>query len=96
MGSSTDRLKVLFDEIGGYRRAIEDGMPFTTARPQMYDRLLEAAVLLPPGNGHIWNDYRMWVMKGWAAAMSSGGDAAAEPWREFLGEIGELLGPVPD
>ncbi|GGT73954.1 MULTISPECIES: hypothetical protein [Streptomyces] len=96
MTSTMDRLKVLFEEIGGYQQAIDQGMLFTEARPEMYRRLLEAAILLPPGNGHIWNDYRLWVMQGWASALQNGGDAEAEPWREFLGEITEVLGPAPD
>ncbi|MGW9134524.1 hypothetical protein [Streptomyces sp. NPDC055681] len=93
--TNMDRLKVLFEEIGSYQRAIDGGRPFVEVRSDIYNRLLEASLLLPPGNGHIWDDFRMWVMQGWAGAFQIGGDSEAEPWREFLQEIGEILERSP-
>ncbi|MET8421251.1 hypothetical protein ACWD7C_24210 [Streptomyces sp. NPDC005134] len=93
--TNMDRLKVLFEEIGSYQRAIDGGRPFVEVRSDIYNRLLEASILLPPGNGHIWDDLRMWVMQGWAGAFHNGGDSEAEPWREFLQEIGEILERSP-
>lgn len=91
-----DRLRVLFDEIGDYQRALDGGMTLGTGGPEIYRRVLEAQILLPPGNAHIWNDFRMWIMQSWAIAEQRGGQAESEPWRVFLGEIGDLLGPAPD
>ena len=91
-----DRLRVLFDEIGSYQQALDGGMEFSTGGPAIYNRVLEAQILMPPGNEHIWNDFRMWIMQGWAGAYQRGGDEAAEPWRVFLTEIRELLGPPPE
>ena len=85
-----DRLKVLFEEIGGYQQAIERGMPFSAAKDEIYNRCLEANILMPPGNDHIWEEFRLWLMQGWAAAYKRDGDAEAEPWRELLQEFGEL------
>ncbi|MET7715323.1 hypothetical protein [Streptomyces sp. NPDC005407] len=90
------RLEALFEEIGGYQRALESEMTLSTGGPEIYRRVLEVQLLLPPGNEHIWNDFRMWIMQSWATAHQRGGDAESEPWRVFLGEIGDLLGPAPD
>ncbi|WP_405461624.1 hypothetical protein OG786_29350 [Streptomyces sp. NBC_00101] len=89
--TAMDRLKVLFEEIGNYQRAIDGGRPFIEVKDDLYNRLLEASILLPPGNGHIWDDFRMWVMQEWAAAYQRGGDTEAGPWMEFLKETGEIL-----
>lgn len=94
--SAMDRLKVLFEEIGNYQRAIDGGRPFPEVRTDLYNRLLEASILLPPGNGHIWDDFRLWVMQEWAAAYQRAGDAQAEPWREFLVDISEILEESPE
>ncbi|WP_406864687.1 hypothetical protein ABZO31_31265 [Streptomyces sp. HUAS MG47] len=94
--TNMDRLKVLFEEIGGYQQALEDEMTIRTAGPEIYRRVLEVQILLPPGNAHIWNDFRMWIVQSWATAHQRGGDEEAEPWRVFLGEITDLLGPAPD
>ncbi|CAL9597098.1 hypothetical protein SUDANB21_05359 [Streptomyces sp. enrichment culture] len=90
------RLEVLFEEIGRYQRALDNGMALSTGGPEIYRRVLEVQLLLPPGNEHIWSGFRMWIMRSWATALERGGDAEAEPWRVFLVEIGDLLGPAPD
>ena len=63
-----DRLRVLFDELGDYQRAVDGGVPLAEVKAQMLARLSEAELLLPPGNQHIWTDFRWWIMHGWADA----------------------------
>ena len=89
-----DRLRVLFDELGDYQRAVDGGVPLAEVKAQMLARLSEAELLLPPGNQHIWTDFRWWIMHGWADAHQSGGDEFSEPWRGFLADINDLLGPA--
>ncbi|WP_030269706.1 hypothetical protein [Streptomyces sp. NRRL B-24484] len=90
------RLRVLFDELGDYQRSLDDGAPLAETKPAMLGRLAEAHLLLPPGNEHLWSGFRWWIMHTWAAAQQEGGDSASEPWREFLAEVNDVLGPAPD
>ncbi|MEV8092786.1 hypothetical protein [Kitasatospora sp. NPDC085879] len=90
------RLRVLFDELGDFQRAVDDGAPLAEAKPAMLGRLAEAHLLLPPGNEHLWTDFRWWIMHTWAAVRQEDGDSGSEPWRQFLAEVDDVLRPAPD
>ncbi|WP_215549112.1 hypothetical protein [Amycolatopsis sp. CA-230715] len=87
-----DRLGILFEEIGARQRATDEQPLEVAAKKEILDRVLEAQILLPPGNEHIWDDFRLWIMRSWAVVLKRYGDDAAEPWRVFLVEVNEMIG----
>ncbi|WP_431681401.1 hypothetical protein [Kitasatospora sp. KL5] len=91
-----DRLQVLLEELGDYQRSVDGGVPLAQARRPMLARLAEAQVLLPPGNERVWTGLRWWIMHAWADAHQCGGDEFSEPWRQFLADVNDVLGPAPD
>jgi hypothetical protein len=90
------RLEVLFEELGSWQRAVDKRPLSNSDKQEILGRLREANRLLPPGNAHIFNDFRRWIMQCWAIVMQRYGDAEAEKWRVFLSEVAGIIGPAPE
>ncbi|WET76896.1 hypothetical protein P3102_22600 [Amycolatopsis sp. QT-25] len=94
--TDTDRLSVLFEEIGAWQRSVDERPISNTEKEEILNRLRAVHELLPPGNAHIFKDFMRWIMQSWAIVMQRHGDAEAEKWRVFLKEAGDIIGPIPE
>jgi hypothetical protein len=94
--TNTERLGVLFEEIGSWQRSVDERPLLDSEKEEMLSRLREVHSLLPSGNAHIFEDFMRWIMHCWAIVGQQHGDSESEKWRVFLVEAGEIIGPIPD